>query len=64
MSRRQAKRNLHMNDALFSLLDKVWDQAKGRPENITTQSRAELARRLLAQALVDYAREIGAMRDE
>jgi hypothetical protein len=53
-----------MNDALFSLLDKVWDQAKGRPENITTQSRAELARRLLAQALVDYAREIGAMRDE
>jgi hypothetical protein len=58
------KKNLHLNDALHSLLDKVWQRAKGRPENITTGNRAELARRLLAQALVDYAREIGAMRDE
>jgi hypothetical protein len=60
----KSKRALHINDALSDLLDRVWQRAKGRPENITTQNRAELARRLLAQALVDYAREIGAMRDE
>lgn len=58
-----AKRSLHLNEQIDALLSKVWERAKGRPENLTLATRADLGRRLLAQALVDYAREIGAMRD-
>jgi len=58
-----AKRSLYLNEPIDALLSKVWERAKGRPENLTLANRADLGRRLLAAALVEYAREIGAMRD-
>jgi hypothetical protein len=60
----RAKRTLHLNEQIDALLSRVWERAKGRAENLTLASRADLGRRLLAQALVEYAREIGAIKDD
>ncbi len=60
----RVKRALHLNEQIDSLLSRVWERAKSRAENLTLANRADLGRRLLAQALVEYAREIGALDDD
>lgn len=44
---------------LFQLLERTYDRAKDRPENLNVPTIYDFARKLLSDRLVSYAREIG-----
>lgn len=44
---------------LFQLLERTYDRAKDRPENLNVPTIYDFARKLLGDRLVSYAREIG-----
>ena len=51
--------SLTISGKLLALLERTYERAKGSPDNLNTHTVHDFARKLLAERLVSYAKEIG-----